>query len=183
MVSGTLFTAETRGTVPMAIGKRWAELTALAVLAVFVQQAAIAQETAADSETLEEIIVIAPQSLSSMRVAIVEAEDNVLDLFNAINDDRDYDIRCRRETALGTHIARRVCRPGYVSRLEARAEQDFLAGNGYFDPFAEIDYHDDILEEKMRTLFAENPELNQAATEYYLLKTRYDTERVERRED
>ncbi len=92
MLSGTLFTAETRGTVPMAIGKRWAELT-------------------------------------------------------------------------------------------ARAEQDFLAGNGYFDPFAEINYHDDILEEKMRTLFAENLELNQAATEYYLLKTRYDTERVERRAD
>ncbi len=170
----------------MARGKRWAELTALAVLAVFLQQTSNAQEAeteAEEFETLEEIIVIAPQSLSSMRVAIVEAEDNVLDLFNAINDDRDYDIRCRRETALGTHIARRVCRPGYVDRLEARAEQDFLAGNGYFDPFAEISYHDNILEEKLRVSFAENPELTQAATEYYLLKTRYDTERVERRED
>ncbi len=167
----------------MAIELRWVELTALVVLAVFVQQTAIAQETAADSETLEEIIVIAPQSLSSMRVAIVEAENDVLDLFNAMNDDNDYDIRCGRETTTGTHISRRVCRPRYAERLTARAEQDYLAGNGYFDPFAEISYHDDILEEKMRTLFAEHPELTQAATEYYLLKTRYDTERVERRED
>ena len=33
------------------------------------------------------------------------------------------------------------------------------------------------------TLFTENPELNQTVTEYYFLKTRYDTERVECRED
>ena len=99
----------------MAIERKWAEMSALVVIAVFLQQTSNAEEVGTEeSETLEEIIVTAPRSLSSIRVAIVESEENVLDLFNSMNDDNDYDIRCGRETAVGTHIARRVCRPRYV---------------------------------------------------------------------
>jgi 3-hydroxyacyl-CoA dehydrogenase len=71
----------------MAMGRQWAELTALAVLAVVLQQTSNAQEAereAEKSETLEEMIVTAPQSMSSMRVAIVEAENE--ELLGQIND-------------------------------------------------------------------------------------------------
>jgi 3-hydroxyacyl-CoA dehydrogenase len=71
----------------MAMGRQWTELTALAVLAVVLQQTSNAQEAereAEKSETLEEMIVTAPQSMSSMRVAIVEAENE--ELLGQIND-------------------------------------------------------------------------------------------------
>ncbi len=132
---------------------------------------------------MEELTVVAPQSLSSMRSEIVDAENDVLALFNSLNDDNDYDIRCRKEVPLGSHISARTCTPRFADRETARAAQDFMFGLGYFDPTAQIRSYEVILREKMATLVAENPELYQAMLKYYQLKTGYDAERAERFKD
>lgn len=132
---------------------------------------------------MEELTVVAPQSLSSMRLQIRDAEEEALAVFNSLNDDSDYDIRCRREAPIGSNIPVRVCTPRYVDKELARAEQAFLAGLGYFDPIAPIRAYDATLREKMATLVAENPELYQAMLRYYQLKTDYDDERAERFKD
>ena len=68
------------------------------------------------------------------RAAIDAAQNRAFALFNELNVDNDYDIVCRRETPTGSYIPVRTCRPRYVDRLETIASQDFLAGDGYFDP-------------------------------------------------
>ncbi len=133
-----------------------------------------------EQEPLEEIVVIGPRSLSSMRAEIIEVENKVFDIFNAVNSDNDYDVSCRRETPSFSHIPQRVCRPRFVDRIEANTAQIYLRGDGYFDPRAEIRHHQQILEERMRTLIEENPQLNEAMREFYLTKTEYEAERKRR---
>ncbi len=167
------------------VGVSVARLAAFAVLfPVLLQQAALAQETAAEeSEPLEEVVTIAPRTLRLMRVEIRRAEENVIDLFNAVNTDGEYELRCRREAPLGSHIPVRACSTRIVDRLTARASQDFVM-TGFFDyPAAEIRYHEQMLRETMSRLISEDPLLHRALTEYYLLKTEYDTESEERHED
>jgi hypothetical protein len=154
---------------------------------VLFQQAAIAQEAEAESNEealgpLEEIIVVAPRSLSSMRGEIRRAEENVLALFNAMNDDHDYDIRCRQEAPLGSHIPVRICNPRFVDRLIGRETQLFLRTGVYAEPVGEIRQHQEILNEMMRTMADENSELRDEMLLFYQLKTRYDAERKERLE-
>ena len=146
------------------------------------QEAVELQAIAVEQEPLEEVIVIAPRSLNSMRAEILEVQNNAIDLFNAINSDDDFDIRCRRETPLGSYIPRRNCRPRFVDRIESSATRIYLQGNGYFSPRAEIRHHQQLLEEHMRTLMEENLQLYEAMHEYYLIKTEFEAERKERLE-
>ena len=163
---------------------------------LFICQASSAQEPIVDTTPtleqitvdqellpMEELTVTAPRSLSSMRAMILDAEEDVLTVFNSLNQDSDYDIRCRRETPIGSNISVRVCTPRFVDREVAKAEQDFLAGLGYFDPTGIIRTYEAVLLEKMIKLVTENPELYQAMLKYYQLKTGYDEERTERSED
>ena len=168
----------------------------LAILAaVLLSQTGLAQEPAAgpdaleeitverDSGPMEELTVVAPQSLESMRSELVRAEEDVLAVFNSLNDDDDYDIRCYRETPLGSNIPVRTCRARFVDNEQARAAQDFMGGLGYVDPIGQLRYHDGILRQKMATLMEESPDLYQALMSYYELKTSYDAESGERFED
>ncbi len=167
------------------IGVSVAWLAAVAVLSqVLLQQAAFSQEAdAEESRPLEEVVTIAPRTLRLMRVDIRKAEENVIDLFNAINTDEDYELRCQREAPLGSHIPVRSCTTRIVDRLTARASQDFMMTGFYDYPAAEIRYHEQMLRETMSELISEDPVLHRALTEYYLLKTEYDAERAERHED
>ena len=134
-------------------------------------------------DDLEEVVVTAPRTLSAMRAEIDAVQNRAFALFNELNVDNDYDIVCRRETPTGSHIPVRVCRPRYVDRLEAEATQDFLAGDGFFDPGGDIMYHEDILKQKLALMALEHPEFHAALEEYYRLQTAYEDERGERFRD
>ena len=132
------------------------------------------------NRNLEEIIVTAPRSLSSLRAEIDQVQDRAFALFNELNIDNDYDIVCRRETPLGSHIPQRVCRSRYVDRLEAEAGQEFFFGGEFIDPTADIMYHEDIMKQKLASLAQEHPDFHKALEEFYQLKTAYEEERRER---
>ena len=164
--------------------------------AVFLCQVSFAQESTVaaqgsleevtverESLPMEELTVIAPQSLQTMREKLVRAEDDVLAVFNSLNDDDDYDIYCVRETPLGSNIPVRVCRAKFVDKEQAQAAQDYLGGLGYVDPIGQLRYREGILRQKMATLMEESPDLFQALMAYYDLKTGYDEQREERFED
>ena len=131
-------------------------------------------------EGLEEIVVTAPRTPTSMRAEIHAAKIRAVAIFNEINLENDYDIVCRRETPVGSHIPQRVCRARYAGDLESEASQDFLAGDGYFDPAAGIMYHDDILKQKLAEMAMKHPNFYEALNEYYLLMTKYEAERKAR---
>ncbi len=144
------------------------------------------QDEASPSEfsgEIEELTVIAPQSLESMRQELVIAENDVLNVYNALNDDDDYDIYCTEERPLGSYIAVRVCRARFVDNEQAQSAYDLLSGTGYTDPAGQISYHESIMRQKMSELAAENPNLYNALLRYYNLKTGYDSERASRFED
>ena len=134
-------------------------------------------------DDLEEVVVTAPRTLSAMRAEIDAVQNRAFALFNELNVDNDYDIVCRRETPTGSHIPVRVCRPRYADRLEAEATQDFLAGDGFFDPGGDIMYHEDILKQKLALMAREHPEFHSALEEFYRLQSAYEDERRERFRD
>ena len=181
------------GRVRTALARFGAVLaTLLLALGYSPDRVALAQEEQATAEApaedagyanLEEIVVTAPRTLRSMRAEIDRVQDRALALFNELNVDNDYDIVCRRETPTGSHIPRQVCRPRYMIRLEADATQDFLAGDGYFDPGGDIMYHDDILRQKIARMVEENPDFHHMLAEFYRVKTAYEEERRERFQD
>lgn len=156
-------------------------LVMLLLPALFGASWTVAQESSAmTADELEEIIVVAPRTFTSMRAEIVRTEDRALGLFNELNEDDDYDIVCRNETPTGSHIPERVCRPVYVMRLEARAAQDFILFGVDMAPVEDPAYHDRILRKKLEELASENPSLLEALQDYYDAKTTYDTARAER---
>ncbi|MFP6828857.1 MAG: hypothetical protein VCC36_07445 [Gammaproteobacteria bacterium] len=129
---------------------------------------------------MEELTVVAPQSLQSMRDGLVRAEDDVLAVFNDLNDDNDFDIYCVKETPTLSYIPIRVCRARFVDRLTAQAASDFLGGSAYDDPRGQLSYYGSLLRQKMSELVDESPDLYQALLAYYELKIDYDDERGER---
>lgn len=72
---------------------------------------------------LEEIVVNARKdSLSSLRLAIIAAEDRFYERWNTLNDDDALDVQCRTEAPTGSRLTRRTCAPlllDEVSRDEA----------------------------------------------------------------
>jgi len=132
---------------------------------------------------IEELTVVAPRLLEAMRQELVIAEDDVLNSYNALNDDDLYDINCRDERPTGTYIPVRICRAEFVNQETARTAYDFLSGLDYVDPNAELRYHENIMRQKMAQLAAENPVLYNALLRYYNLKTNYDQERARRFEN
>jgi hypothetical protein len=159
-------------------------LLALCRVAWSQEDADSAQATPRDvADDIEELTVIAPQSLESMRQELVVAENDVLNVFNALNDDDDYDIYCTEESSVGSYIPVRTCRARFVDNETAQSAYDFLSGSGFVDPSGQLRYHEGILRQKMADLAAENPNLYNALLRYYNLKTSYDEERARRFED
>src|SRR5690606_12083183 len=76
-----------------------------------------------DESSLEEVVVRG-QPLSELRTALEMARVRVYDLFNDLNSDDAFDVRCRHEAATGTRMRQHICRPQFkddISNASARA--------------------------------------------------------------
>lgn len=126
----------------------------------------IAQESDPDASELDtaidEVTVFGAQRLGAMRAKVTLAEDQVYALFNDLNEDDGYDIICKRETRIGSQIPRRVC----LARMyrEALAEETADEDLGFVPAgtMTRSSKHQKILQEKMRALAKEHPELLEA---------------------
>ena len=81
-------------------------ILALFVAVLALPMAAIGQ----DEEASTEIVVIGQKSLAEIRRDVFEAEEDFYALFNKLNDEKDYDVRCFYEKPTGTRIKNHVCR-------------------------------------------------------------------------
>lgn len=59
-----------------------------------------------------------------LKAAIIDAEDRIYEMFNDLNTVDDYDMICKRETGLGSHFRRRVCKPKMLRDLDLRYSAD-----------------------------------------------------------
>lgn len=141
---------------------------------VLAQTAPAAQARA--SERPQESSIISQKSTESLEKDIRVAEDHAYGLFNKLNDDNDYDIRCEKEFRTGTTIGQRVCKPNFLRNSNSRNARSDLAdmrGEGAVrtSPVQpELEFRYPQLKEKMQALAAKNPELKKAFADYYLLQ-------------
>jgi hypothetical protein len=77
------------------------------------------------AEEPEEIVVRA-KPLNRYRAEIELARDEMIKVFNEVNEGEDNDVRCRYETPTGSRIPVRVCFSAAQDRASADAARDFL---------------------------------------------------------
>lgn len=65
-------------------------------------------------DTLDEIVIYGAPTLRFLRDEVYEAESNFYELFNALNDGRQFDITCFYRSPVGSLIRRRVCEAYFV---------------------------------------------------------------------
>jgi len=135
----------------------------------------------ASESAVEEVIVVGDQTLVGLRQELYRAQDRVHELFNALNDDDDFDIHCHMETRTGTRISRRVCKANYVDQATAVQGQAFLAftrgeAGSAQPPSAEvIQFNNKLLRQKLTELVNANSELRDAVARFSELSENYES--------
>jgi hypothetical protein len=159
-------------------------ILALFVAVLALPMAAVGQPAstglAANNETIDDIVVVGQKSLSQLRKEVFEAEEDFYSVFNKLNDEKDYDVRCFYEKATGTHIKNHVCRARFVTKAferHARRNRNNMSSvaNQSADPvLAEktVKY-----QEKVETLITANPELQAAFVRYNTTRADFFAER------
>lgn len=86
------------------------------------ERAATAPQEAPDE------VIVRGRRLQELRVEVEDARERAYDLFNEINSDDDFDIRCRDERMYHSHALHRACRPKFEDRIQAAAAREYLSG-------------------------------------------------------
>lgn len=155
-------------------------------LSIFLSLAAIAQdqdaEATAETEEIDEIIVLGARSLTLLRQEVIVAEDKFFDIYNQLNEDDKYDIVCETRKPLGTRISVRECKAQFVRDAEYEAIQDALqftnsVANVTAQPVRAATRDYEILDEKLKAFAVSSPELQEALMEYDNLNKKYSQQR------
>ncbi len=131
-------------------------------------------------EEVEEITVYGEKSVSALRYAVYRAQENFYEIFSALNDDDEFDVRCFYETPSGTRLRTHVCRARFVTDAHsAYAARWRTEGprSPLRDPTAVIAQKSTILRERMEAMIAADPKLQDALDRYTVAQSRYKAER------
>ena len=138
----------------------------------------------ASSDTLEEIIVYGDKSIIQLRREFYLAEANFFAVFNSLNSNDEFDVRCEYVTFLGSRRKHRLCQPKFARKAEARATQEMLASGAmlYMSHVnrKKLKEMDELLWQEMSALIRRNMELQLAFTDLSKAKQIYETERQSR---
>ena len=147
----------------------------LLLVLLFGQFAAAEEESDStdDEAVIDEITVIGTPELLTLRVEIIRAEDEIYRIFNELNEDDDYDMICKNERPVGTHIARRVCRARLFRDAMAEDARRAMDGDLMTGPRINTNKHNEILQEKLRSMVLEHPELAEAVQKRYVLRQKF----------
>lgn len=156
-------------------------VTVLALpLAAMGEEGDVSNAAAATGEVVDNIVVVGEKSLSELRRDVFDAEEEFYSIYNRLNDDNEYDVRCFYEKATGTHIDNHVCRARFVSKAfsahAARNRNDMsrVANQDSNPAFAAKTA---TYQEKLETLIAANPELQDALIRYNTLRAEFTAKR------
>lgn len=87
---------------------------------------ALERHAAPPAEEPEEVTIRGRRTVTQYRLEMEQAREEIVEIFNELNDDSDEDVVCRNERPTGTRMPIRVCRSVAESRAESRAAKDFL---------------------------------------------------------
>lgn len=133
-----------------------------------------------DEAVIDEITVIGAPDLLALRVEIVRAEDEIYRIFNELNEDDDYDMICKNEKPVGTHIARRVCRARLFREAMAEDAKRAMDGDLMTGTMINTKKHNEILQKKLHSMALEYPELAEAVQKRYALRQKFVKAREEK---
>jgi hypothetical protein len=118
--------------------RRWSvpALAVIAGLAAAISVAAVPDPVPAMPAVEQELdeIIVRGTPLWKLRKAIVESEERFYALYNQLNDQDEFDVRCRQEAPLGTRLKRRICRIAFHEEAQAQFAQAMLWGEPGVDP-------------------------------------------------
>lgn len=122
------------------MGRLYPAMWVLILAALSCASTAFSQDaTSAEVSTrpTEEITVVGQRTLLGIRYQIRREEDNLYRLFNELNSNDEFDIKCRMVKRL-SHIARRECEPRFLSKARSANAimglADMRSGAGGADP-------------------------------------------------
>jgi len=151
-------------------------ILALVAAVLALPMAAVGQ----DEEAIEDIVVVGQKSIAELRKDVFQSEEDFYSLYNDLNDDAEYDVRCFYEKPTGTRIKNHVCRARFVSNAfsghAARNRSDISrVANQEANPvMAEKSAR---FQEKLETLVAANPDLAEALVRYNTARALFFAER------
>lgn len=130
------------------------------------------------AEPLEEVIVHG-RKLAELRKELHQAEDQFFSVFNSLNSDDDYDVRCGERAPVGSRIKRRVCEARFVGELSSMHAAAMMRGASAVAPafMARMNRKERLLLDEMRRLVVAHPELQQALEEITRARIRVTTSR------
>ncbi|MGI9260528.1 MAG: hypothetical protein ACR2QR_00760 [Woeseiaceae bacterium] len=146
-------------------------ILALIVTILSLPMLAVAQSDAGS----EQQVAVSQKSMAELRRETYAAEEDFYEIYNKLNDDKEYDVRCFYEKPTGTNIKNHVCRAQFVTKAfqrHARRNRNNLSSVANQDADPVLAEKTQIYQAKMEALMAESPELQQAFS-------RYNTARVE----
>jgi hypothetical protein len=145
------------------------------------QPAAIADAVASAPPAVGDEVVVIGKSPGQLRAEMENAEVAVYDRFNELNSDNQFDIHCRRDVPINSHIAsRRVCQANFSRDEEARAAQarlQELQGGAAVNPqiFLNEEAHKrELLRQEMRRVAAEDDAFRKSLVRFADLKKAFD---------
>jgi hypothetical protein len=124
--------------------------------------------SAQDGKVDDEVVVVGNKSISTLRKEVYEAEADFYALYNTLNDEPDFDVKCYYETATGTHVKNHVCRAKFIAdsyaKHAARNGNDLSRVAAQTDPA--LTEKTAQFEEKLTDLVNTNAELQAAFLSY-----------------
>jgi len=156
-------------------------ILALCIAVLAVPMAAVGQDDKALSNgEMGENAAVSEKSLSQLRRETYEAEEDFYAIYNKLNDEKEFDVRCRYEKATGTNIKNHICRAQFVTKAferharRNRNNMSSVANQGSDPVFEEKTAR---YQEKMEVLMAANPELQEAFGRYNSARVQFFAKR------
>jgi hypothetical protein len=137
-------------------------------------------QTEKPSETIEEVIVRGSKSLIELKHEMYRAEDTLYDLFNSVNIDDQFDIRCYEEAPTGSKLKVRVCKTNYFRNRHAAETQKLMRGEPFMYPVFGMKKMDERLNELMTKAILEQPKMLDVLARYAEAKQTLESERKHR---
>ena len=141
------------------------------------------KEQDAQTRPIEEITVLGERTFFTLRLEIETAEEEVYGLFNELNTNDDFDVKCTREVYTGSHFKQRRCMAAYLRKAQAENAQNYLKGIdtqlSLSGVEGEVHQQTLAMEAEMAQLALDNPEFLQALRKLAELFGIYNTKKAE----
>jgi len=120
-------------------------------------------------QPIEEITVTGQRSLLALHLKVSEAEDAMFALYNELNTDDQYDIVCKVEIRVFSHIRQKSCVPRYARDALMEEAQNLVRGQPGIPARAVLGYQAPRLDAKFQEMVGKSPELFAAVARHYEL--------------